>query len=163
MGRKSTIYPNYKVVLCGGFMPKQSVEHSAGYDVFVPHDTIVRKGRQVIDLEFKIALPIGVEACMRPRSGFSAKGMEGYIIPRFKWLKPKKKRFDADVLIGTIDHGYHDNVGVIINNHGEPFKIEEGTRIAQIVFSKHESPTLVIVGELDGFDRGGGFGHSRTK
>lgn len=160
MGRKSTIYPNYKVVLCGGFMPKQSVEHSAGYDVFVPHDTIVRKGRQVIDLEFKIALPIGVEACMRPRSGFSAKGMEGWTIPRFKWLKPKKKRFDADVLIGTIDCGYHDNVGVIIDNHGEPFKIEGGTRIAQIVFSKHESPTLVIVGELDGFDRGGGFGHS---
>lgn len=160
MGRKSTIYPNYKVVLCGGFMPKHSVEHSAGYDVLVPHDTIVRKGRQVIDLEFKIALPIGVEACMRPRSGFSAKGMEGWTIPCFKWLKPKKKRFDADVLIGTIDHGYHDNVGVIIDNHGEPFKIEEGTRIAQIVFSKHESPALVIVGELDGFDRGGGFGHS---
>lgn len=163
MGRKSTIYQSYKIVLCGGFMPKQSVEHSAGYDVFVPHDTIVRKGRQVIDLEFKIALPVGVEACMRPRSGFSAKGMEGWTIPRFKWLKPKNKRFDADVLIGTIDHGFHDNVGVIINNHGEPFKIEEGTRVAQIVFSKHESPILTVVGELDGFDRGGGFGHTGTK
>ena len=46
MERKATIYPNYKVVLCGGRMPKQSVEYSAGYDLYVPCDTIIKRGRQ---------------------------------------------------------------------------------------------------------------------
>lgn len=46
MGRKSTIYPNIKVVLCGGIMPKQSAEFSAGYDLYVPFDTVIKKGRQ---------------------------------------------------------------------------------------------------------------------
>ena len=89
--------------------------------------------------------------------------MEGYTIPRFKWLKPKKKRFDADVIEGTIDCGYHDEIGVIINNHGKPFTVEGGTRIAQMVFSKHELPQLLETDELTGFDRGGGLGHTGTK
>ena len=89
--------------------------------------------------------------------------MEGYTIPRFKWLKPKLKRFDADVIEGTIDCGYLDEIGVIINNHDKPFVIEGGTRIAQMVFNKHELPQLLETDELKGFDRGGGLGHTGTK
>lgn len=163
MGRKSTIYPNIKVVLCGGIMPKQSVEFSAGYDLYVPFDTVIKRGRQAVPIGIKIGVPRGIDGHIRPRSGFSAKGMEGYTIPRFKWLKPKKKRFDADVIQGTIDHGYKNEINIIINNHDKPFTIKGGTRIAQMVFNRHELPILLEVDELTGFDRGGGMGHTGTK
>ena len=152
-----------RVVLCGGWMPKQSVEYSAGYDLYVPFDTIVKKGRQTIPLGIKMGLPQGIDGHIRPRSGFSIKGMEGYTIPRFKWFKPKKKRFDADVIEGTVDCGYLNEINVIINNHDKPFVIEGGTRIAQMVFNKHELPQLLETDELTGFDRGGGLGHTGTK
>ena len=152
-----------RVVLCGGYMPKQSVEYSAGYDLYVPFDTVINRGRQAIPIGIKIGVPKGIDGHIRPRSGFSAKGMEGYTIPRFKWLKPKKKRFDADVTEGTVDSGYHDGIGVIIKNYDKPFLIKKGTRIAQIVFSVHELPQLHETDELEGYDRGGGFGHTGTK
>ena len=152
-----------RVVLCCGLMPKQSVEYSAGYDLYVPFDTIVKKGRQTIPLGIKMGLPQGIDGHIRPRSGFSIKGMEGYTIPRFKWFKPKKKRFDADVIEGTVDCGYLNEINVIINNHDKPFVIESGTRIAQIVFNKHELPVLMETDELKGFDRGGGLGHTGTR
>ena len=163
MGRKSTIYPNIKVVLCGGIMPKQSVEFSAGYDLYVPFDTVIKRGRQAVPIGIKIGVPRGIDGHIRPRSGFSAKGMEGYTIPRFKWLKPKLERFDADVIQGTIDHGYHDTIGVIIKNYGKPFILKQGTRVAQIVFNRHEQPELVELESLCGFSRGGGFGHTGTR
>ena len=152
-----------RVVLCGGWMPKQSVEYSAGYDLYVPFDTIVKKGRQTIPLGIKMGLPQGIDGHIRPRSGFSIKGMEGYTIPRFKWFKPKKKRFDADVIEGTVDCGYLNEINVIINNHDKPFVIEGGTRIAQIVLNKHELPVLMETDERKGFDRGGGLGHTGTR
>ena len=163
MGRKSTIYQNYKVVLCGGIMPKQSVEFSAGYDLYVPFDTVIKRGRQAVPIGVKIDVPRGIDGHIRPRSGFSTEGVEGYTIPLFKWLKPKKKRFDADVIEGTIDHGYKNQINIIINNHDEPFLIKGGTRIAQMVFNRHELPILLEVDELTGFDRGGGMGHTGTK
>ena len=163
MGRKATIKKVINVVLNGGYMPEQSVEYSAGYDLYLPFDTVIKRGRQAIPIGIKIGVPKGIDGHIRPRSGFSAKGMEGYTIPLFKWLKPKKKQFDADVVQGTIDCGYNDEVHVIINNHDKPFVIEGGTRIAQIVFNKHELPILFEVDELTGFDRGGGFGHTGSK
>ena len=144
-------------------MPKQADDVSAGYDLRCPADVVIKKGRNVVQLGIKIGLPVGIEGNIRPRSGFSAKGMEGYTIPRFKWLKPKLKRFDADVTEGTVDSGYHDGIGVIIKNYDKPFLIKKGTRIAQIVFSVHELPQLHETEELEGYDRGGGFGHTGTK
>ena len=163
MGRKATIKKVVNVVLDGGYMPEQADDVSAGYDLRCPADVVIKKGRNVVQLGIKIGLPVGIEGNIRPRSGFSAKGMEGYTIPIFKWLKPKLKRFDADVIEGTVDCGYRDEIGVIINNHGKPFEIEGGSRIAQMVFSKHELPQLLEADELTGFDRGGGLGHTGTK
>ena len=153
----------YRVVLCGGLMPKQSVEYSAGYDLYVPFDTVIKRGRQAIPIGIKIGLPKGIDGHIRPRSGFSVKGVEGDTIPLFKGLKPKKKRVDADVIEGTVDCGSRDEINVIINNHGKPFTVEGGTRIAQMVFNKHELPQLLETDELTGFNRGGGLGHTGTK
>ena len=152
-----------RVVLCGGLMPMQSVDYSAGYDLRVPCDTIIKRGRQIVKIGVKIGLPAGIDGHIRPRSGFSIKGIEGWTMPRFKWLRPEKKRFDADVIEGTVDCGYKDEIGVIINNHDKPFIVESGTRIAQIVFNKHELPQLIMTNRLEGFDRGGGLGHTGTK
>ena len=163
MGRKATIKKVIKVVLCGGLMPKQADDVSAGYDLRCPADVVIKKGRNVVQLGIRIGLPVGIEGNIRPRSGFSAKGMEGYTIPRFKWLKSELKRFDADVIEGTVDCGYHNGIGVIIKNYDKPFLIKKGTRIAQIVFSVHELPQLHETDELEGYDRGGGFGHTGTK
>ena len=144
-------------------IPARAVDNSAGYDLYVPKDFRIERGRNVVNIGVKLDLPIGIDGHIRPRSGFSAKGMEGYTIPRFKWLKPKKKRFDTDVIQGTIDHGYQDEINIIINNHDKPFTIKGGTRIAQMVFNRHELPILLEVDELTGFDRGGGMGHTGTK
>ena len=163
MGRKATIKKVVNVVLDGGYMPKQADDVSAGYDLRCPADVVIKKGRNVVQLGIRIGLPVGIEGNIRPRSGFSAKGMEGYTIPRFKWLKPKLRRFDADVIEGTVDCGYHNGIGVIIKNYDKPFLIKKGTRIAQIVFSVHELPQLHETDELEGYDRGGGFGHTGTK
>ena len=163
MGRKATIKKVVNVVLYGGYMPKQADDVSAGYDLRCPADVVIKKGRNVVQLGIRIGLPVGIEGNIRPRSGFSAKGMEGYTIPRFKWLKPKLRRFDADVIEGTVDCGYHNGIGVIIKNYDKPFLIKKGTRIAQIVFSVHELPQLHETDELKGYDRGGGFGHTGTK
>ena len=154
------------VVLAGEGIPSipaRAVGNSAGYDLYVPKDFRIEHGRNVVNIGVKLDLPIGIDGHIRPRSGFSARGMEGYTIPMFKWLKPKLKRFDADVIEGTVDCGYRDEIGVIINNHGKPFTIEGGSRIAQMVFNKHELPQLLETEELTGFDRGGGLGHTGTK
>lgn len=163
MGKKQEPKKVIRVVLCGGLMPKQSVDYSAGYDLYVPFDTVVKRGRQTIPLGIKIGLPQGIDGHIRPRSGFSIKGMEGWTISRFFWRNHKKRRFEADVIEGTVDCGYLNEINVIINNHDKPFMIEGGTRIAQIVFNKHELPVLMETDELKGFDRGGGLGHTGTK
>ena len=95
-----------------------------------------------------MALPPGFEAQVRPRSGLAIKhGITVLNTP------------------GTIDADYRGEVGVIlINLSSEPFTIEPGERIAQLVIARHEQPELIQVDELSATDRGaGGFGHSGTK
>lgn len=160
-------------VINGGIMPMRADNYSVGYDLFMPEDTIIRHGRQVIPMNVCLGLPKGLEAQIRPRSGFSSKGIEGTeVFTKFdlfinKFLDmlclhriPETKRFDADVLLGTIDHGYHDSIGVTIHNRDVPFMIRKGTRIAQMVFSEYNKVYFRVVEELKGYDRGGGFGHT---
>ena len=66
-------------LLDGGIMPKKEFDLSAGYDLFVPKRTGVNKGRQIVPLGFKIALPTGKAALIFSRSGVQAKGVKGYL------------------------------------------------------------------------------------
>ena len=163
LATKKTTDKTIKVVLCGGIMPRQGVELSAGFDLYVPIDTYIHHGRQVIKIGIKMSLPKGIDGHIRPRSGFSIFGMKGLSIPRFPWQKQEAKRFNADVIQGTIDCGYHDEIGIIINNQDKPFIIPACTRVAQMVFNRHFLPTLSQADTLEGFNRGGGFGHTGTK
>lgn len=61
--------------------------------------------------------------------------------------------------VGTIDPSYKDEIGVVLMNLGtEAFEIKRGDRVGQLVVSKFESVELVEVEELEGEDRGGGWG-----
>lgn len=145
-------------------MPTKGSEQAAGYDLYVPKDTIINPGRNIIPIDIAIALWLGYEAQIRPRSGFSAKGFEGYIITD-SGHEETPKRFDCDVLIGTIDSDYRGNVGVIVNSHEtKPFLVAASTRIAQMVIEKHWSGELVTVNELDNTERGeGGYNSTGTR
>jgi dUTP pyrophosphatase len=95
-----------------------------------------------------IALPQGLEAQVRPRSGLAYKhGITVLNSP------------------GTIDADYRGDVGVILINHGqEAFEVAPGDRIAQLVVARYERFDWTPVESLDETVRGaGGFGHSGQK
>lgn len=100
-------------------------------------------GRALIPTGLHIALPVGYEAQVRPRSGLAL-----------------KKGITVLNTPGTIDSDYRGDIGVILINHGsEPFHVMRGDRIAQLVINKIEQVDFVQVAELDETSRGaGGFG-----
>lgn len=104
-------------------------------------------GRALIPTGIQMALPVGYEAQIRPRSGLALKN--GISIVNSP---------------GTIDSDYRGDIGIILINHGfEPFMVEQGDRIAQMVITKHVQAEFVEVEELSDTDRGdGGFGHTGT-
>lgn len=139
-------------------IPTRAHKDDAGYDVYVPENTVIRNGRNLIDLGFAIEMPHGVEAQIRPRSGFQLKGIEGID------FDGRGYRYDADVKLGTVDAGYRGSVGVIIKNYEYiDFIVKKGTRIAQLVFNHvldvEFEETELLIGE----DRGGGFGHTGAR
>ena len=127
-------------------LPRYHTEQSAGVDVHAAIDTpiVVQSGeRAVVPTGLALALPSGYEAQVRPRSGLALKyGVSLVNTP------------------GTIDADYRGEITIILINHGkEPFAVQRGDRIAQIIFNKFERANLVEVTELDVTGRGvGGFG-----
>ena len=104
--------------------------------------------RRMVPTGLYMALPEGYEAQVRPRSGLALKhGITVLNTP------------------GTIDADYRGEVGVVlVNLSNEPFSIEPGERIAQMVIAKYEQVELEEVEMLDETERGaGGYGHSGTK
>ena len=104
--------------------------------------------RKLIPTGLYIALPVGYEAQIRPRSGLALKhGLTVLNSP------------------GTVDADYRGEVMVLlINLSQEDFIINAGERIAQMVVARHEQVDFQIVEELDETERGaGGYGHTGTK
>jgi len=129
-------------------IPSYAKPGDAGVDLCSTEEYELKSGeRKLISTGIKIAIPDGYEAQVRPRSGLAIKHGIGVV------NSP-----------GTIDSGYRGEICVILINHGEePFKIESGMRIAQMVFNKVEHAAFEEVDELDETERGeGGFGHSGT-
>lgn len=129
-------------------LPKYSTIQSAGLDLRANIDTpVILKPleRKLIPTGLFIALPDGYEAQIRPRSGLALKnGITVLNTP------------------GTIDADYRGEIGVIlINLSNEPFTINDGDRICQMVISKYETIEWTSVQILSETTRGeGGFGHS---
>jgi dUTP pyrophosphatase len=127
-------------------VPTYATEHSAGMDLYaaVTHDVRLGKGQTyLVPTGVKIALPVGHEAQIRPRSGLAAKQSVTVL------NSP-----------GTIDADYRGEIKVILINHGQTdFTITRGERIAQMVVAKYEAMNLYQVNGLDKTSRGvGGFG-----
>lgn len=129
-------------------VPVYMTEGSAGADLIaaIPAPVILEPGQyRLIDTGIAIALPPGYEAQVRPRSGLAAKhGITCLNTP------------------GTIDADYRGEIKVILINHGrQPFTIQPGERIAQLVIAPVVQGQWVITDELPETERGtGGFGHT---
>lgn len=127
-------------------LPVQKTDLSAGIDIQANiDDFIILKPmeRKLIPTGLFISLPMGYEAQIRPRSGLALKhGITVLNSP------------------GTIDADYIGEIGVIlINLSNEPYIIQNGDRICQMVISKHEFVDWVEVYYLDKSERGeNGFG-----
>lgn len=132
-------------------LPKYATTGSAGMDLRanINHPIILAPGERVlIPTGLHIALPVGYEAQIRPRSGLAIKyGITCLNTP------------------GTIDSDYRGEIGVELINHGhESFVINDGERIAQMVIAQYEQAEWVMVEELDETERGdGGYGHTGVK
>jgi dUTP pyrophosphatase len=134
-------------------IPMKATDGAACFDLYIPRETAIQKGRNVIPLDIAIELPHGTRADIRPRSGFSAKGMEDIT----------GCRRDADVLLGTVDEDYKGNIGVIIRSE-DYFVLGRGTRVAQMMIADYYPCELVEVEDLSATDRGSnGFGSTGTK
>jgi len=129
-------------------LPAYQSAHAAGLDLLaaVPEGApmILGAGQHaLVPTGLTIALPVGFEAQVRPRSGLAAKhGVTVLNAP------------------GTIDADYRGEIGVLLINHGAaPFTIHRGERIAQMVIAPVARAELVVAAALTATDRGsGGFG-----
>ncbi|WP_025690248.1 dUTP diphosphatase [Paenibacillus zanthoxyli] len=128
--------------------PRKMSEQASGYDLFaaVSSELTLEPGaRALVPTGIALAMPDGLEAQIRPRSGLALKhGITCLNTP------------------GTIDADYRGEIKVLLINLGqEPFMIARNERIAQMVFQAVPSVTMVEVEELSDTERGaGGFGHT---
>ena len=131
-------------------LPDYATAAAAGADLLAAIDQDIELGpleRRIVPTGISIALPVGFEAQVRPRSWLAAKnGITVVNAP------------------GTVDADYRGEIGVILINLGkEPFRISRGMRIAQLVVARHARAIWTEVKELRQTDRGaGGFGSTGT-
>jgi len=131
--------PNYETLASAGMDLRANLTESI---VLNPLE------RAIVKTGLFIELPIGYEAQVRPRSGLAA-----------------KKGITVLNSPGTVDADYRGEIGVIlVNLSNEPFTIENGERIAQLIIAQHERAEWIEVTTLSETDRGtGGFGSTGVK
>ncbi|AUC85772.1 dUTP diphosphatase [Polaribacter sp. ALD11] len=126
--------PNYETEGAAGMDLRANIEESI---------TLKPLERAIVKTGLFIALPVGFEAQVRPRSGLAAKkGVTVLNAP------------------GTVDADYRGEIGVIlVNLSNEVFIVNDGERIAQLIIAKHERVNWQEVTVLSETKRGsGGFG-----
>lgn len=149
-------------------LPTYAHMEDAGMDIYANEDIVIHPGEtKLIHTGIKVAVPVGYELQVRPRSGLS--------------LKTRMRVANAP---GTIDPLYRDEVCVILENlenpikdisyefddeghpvitsilHGSDYEINKGDRIAQLVLNetiKIQFEKVINIGQIEG-DRNGGFG-----
>lgn len=129
-------------------LPTRMTAQAAGFDLpaAVAEPVVLKPGDiRLVPCGFAMALPAGYEAQVRPRSGLASR--HGVTLANTP---------------GTIDADYRGEVQVVLINLGrEPFTVERGMRIAQMLVLPVPPVRLIEVEALDATDRGaGGFGHT---
>ena len=132
-------------------LPQYATPQSAGMDIRANLEepiTLQPMERRLIPTGLFIALPEGYEAQVRPRSGLAL-----------------KKGITVLNAPGTVDADYRGEIGVLlINLSQEPFIVNDGERIAQMVIARHEQGQFEEVDALGETERGtGGYGHTGVK
>jgi len=124
--------PSYETLLSAGMDIRANISESI---------TLKPLDRVIVKTGLFIALPAGLEAQVRPRSGLAA-----------------KKGITVLNSPGTVDADYRGEIGVIlVNLSNEDFLIKDGERIAQLIIAKHEQITWEEVSVLDKTKRGKGW------
>ena len=134
INKSKHVTPNYETEGAAGMDLRANIENSI---------TLKPLERAIIKTGLFIALPIGFEAQVRPRSGLAA-----------------KKGITVLNSPGTIDADYRGEIGVIlVNLSNAVFTVNDGERIGQLIIAKHERANWEEVTGLIATDRGvGGFG-----
>lgn len=137
-----------KIISKSGIVPRYETTGSAGFDLpaYTEEPIVLQPGeRKLIPTGIFMELPQGYEAQVRARSGLAIKNGIGLVNG-----------------IGTIDSDYRGELCVPLINWGqEPFTIENGQRIAQVVIARYEQAELELTDVLEETERGaGGFGHT---
>ena len=128
-------------------LPQYAREGDAGSDLLAREDALIPRagGRVLVPTGLSVAIPRGYAGFVLPRSGMALKhGISAANSP------------------GLIDSGYRGELKVVVLNTDptNDYQITRGDRIAQLVIQRVEEVSWLEVDELDGSDRGGGFGHS---
>ena len=134
-----------------GEPPRYETSGAAGMDLRarLPATLMLEPGqRSLVPTGLSIELPTGYEAQLRARSGLAAKHGIGLVNG-----------------VGTIDSDYRGEIKIcLINWSDEPFAVNDGDRIAQLVIAKYVRAEIEVVDELSDTERGGGgFGHTGTR
>ena len=128
-------------------LPAYAHVGDAGLDLYARESAVVAAsgGRLLMPTGISIAIPPGHAGLVLPRSGNALR--HGLTVANAP---------------GLIDPGYRGEIKVILLNTDalEPFQVNRGDRIAQLVVQRVEQVDWQLVAQLDGDDRGGGFGHS---
>lgn len=130
-------------------IPKYAKKGDTGLDIYSVNEVTLYPGeRALIKTGIAIELPPNTEAQIRPKSGLALKhGLTVLNTP------------------GSVDNGYRGEVGVIIINHGQnPYTIEKGDKIAQLVIKPTLTVEIMEVDDLSDTERGDtGYGSSGRK
>ncbi len=123
-------------------LPSRGSERAAGLDLYaIERVTLAPGGRAAVRTGLAVAIPVGFYGRVAPRSGLAV-------------------RHGIDVLAGVIDSDYRGEILCALVNHGgEPFEIEPGARVAQLVVEAIATPEPAWAEDLEETERGaGGFG-----
>lgn len=143
------------VVGNGGVIPQKATDGSGGYDLYLSEDVAVKLGRFKAPLNISFSLPKGYVAIIKPRSGFTLKGME--VLNQYN----QKIRVNAWVNDGVIDSDYTGIVSVLMQSEVGMNVIPKGTKVAQMLIVRVHDVNWKKVDSLEETERGGGgFGHS---
>lgn len=128
-------------------LPAYAHPGDAGLDLRAREDAVIAPagGRALIPTGIAIAIPAGHAGFVMARSGLALRHGIGVV--------------NAP---GLIDSAYRGEIKVILLNTDptEPFEVRRGDRIAQLVLQRVDEVVWSVVQQLEGDDRGGGFGHS---
>lgn len=132
---------NIKLLSGNATTPTRANPTDSGLDLYVSETVnIPPRTAKVVKTDIAIELPIGYEGQVRPRSGTS--------------LKTKLR-----VALGTIDHSYHKEIGIITDNISDkPIIVQKGQRLAQLVIAPIEYPSVEIVKEFENESDRSGYG-----